>query len=180
MRFRVAAALDSEELERVFEDGVVDGRMDMERGRGVRADDDEVFALLGKLGEVRAREELGLVAYGILRAEFVDARDGVERTVDPDVRLDGLADIRSESAEFLFSAVRVDDGKLGADGNVGHVGVLVVLGTEPCLVQTYRAPVVDIQRIEVTAFAGRAGAVDIREGCNGSENLGTERAKENS
>ena len=82
--------------------------------------------MLVKLGKVCACKKLGLVAYGILRTEFVNAGDGVECTVNPDVRLDCLSDIRGDSAEFFFTAVCIDDGEFCPDGNIGHIGIFVV------------------------------------------------------
>ena len=139
--------------------------MDMECGGSVLVDDNEIFALLGKLREFRAGKKLGFAAYGILRSELVDAGCGFERAVNPDIWLDGLADVRCNSAESLDAAVRIDNGELGSDGEIGHIGVLVVLRTEPGLVQADGTPVVNVQGIEVAALAIFASAVDFGKAC---------------
>ena len=161
MGLGVAATLDAEELQGVFEDGVVDGRVHVEGGRGVVAHDDVVFALGIEGREVGTVQVFFLRAGGVLRAELVDAGEGVERSVDPHVGLyDVLADERQVAATGNFPAgIRVDDLERHLRG-VGHVGVLVVLWSESALVDADGAPVVDVQGVKVPAFVDLVGAVD--------------------
>lgn len=132
--------------------------------RGVVAYDQVVFTLGVEGRKVGAVKVFFLSANGILLAEFVDAFEGVECAVDPDVRLDdALLDEREVPAARDFVAgIRIDDLECH-HGRVGHVGVLVVLGPEAALVDADGTPVIDVQGIQVTSAVDLVGAVDDRE-----------------
>ena len=78
MRIRIAAALNAEELQRVFENCIINGGVYMERCRCIFSDNEEVFACRRKRREVGSVQVFFLRADGILLAELIDTFQGVE------------------------------------------------------------------------------------------------------
>ena len=134
----------------------------MEGCRSIVSDDEEVFACCRKCREIGAVQVLFLRTDRILLAELIDAFQGIEGTVNPNVGLCGsLLDEREVSATWHFlSAIGVDDLERFLF-RVCHVSVLVVLRPESALVHAYRTPVIDIQGVEVATVAAGTRPVDI-------------------
>ena len=163
MRFRISATLYAEEHERLFEDGIEYGWVNQEVSRGVVPVHDIVFTHRGERGKVRPVQVFPCGSQGILRPEFIFARDGVECAVNPDVGLyDVLLDKRKAAVRNLRFGVRVDNLE-GHVRRVGHIGVLVVLGPESALVQSNRTTVEHVERIEVSPTMDLVSAVEVRE-----------------
>ena len=64
----ITATLDPEKFQRVFENGIENGRMHVERGGGVFPDDDEIFALFCQARKIG----LGKLFGPALRFEIID------------------------------------------------------------------------------------------------------------
>ena len=164
VRFGVAAALDTEELQGIFENGVINGRMYVEGRRGVGAYDKVVLALgieRREVGTVKVfRCGTGRVAKLIELVFF----KGVECPVDVDAGFyDALLDEGEVPAAGDFLA-RIGVNNLeGHFLRVGHIGVFIVLRAESALVDADGAPVVDVQGVQVSAAMDLVGSVDNRE-----------------
>lgn len=164
VRLRVTAALDAEELQGIFENGVVDGRVHVEGCGGVGAYDKEVLALGIERREVGAVEVF--LCSGGRVAKFIELVffKGVERTVDVDA---GFYDAPLDEGEV--STARDFLARIGVDDLesrfcwVGHVGVFIVLGAETALVDADRAPVIDVQGVQVSTAMDLVGSVNNRE-----------------
>ena len=139
----ITAALDAKELERVFKNGVIDRRMNMECGRGVFSNNKEVLACC------RKRRKVGFVkrlSSGCCRiAELVErSADRFEGATNPNGWLGICSKFLQVSTTGNFlTRISVDHLKCRFLG-VGNVGVFIVLRPKACLVDADGAPVIDI------------------------------------
>ena len=163
VRICITAALNPEELQGVFEDGIVDGRVHMECCRSVFAYDKEVFACCRKRSKIGSVQVFFFCADGVLFTKLINAFHRVESSVNPDVWLCGtfLDKSKVSSTWNFFTAVRIDD----LEGHflwIGDIGVLVVLRSESALVHSDGTSIVDVQRVQIASATVGTRSVYVR------------------